>query len=208
MPSPIVDPDRELVHRAKAGDFEAFDQLVRRYERPLFKLAARIVSNPHDAEEVVQDSFLSTLEHLKGFQEQSTFHTWLVRIATNSALKLLRKRRGLPISTVPTDEDNAPLPHPEVIAPWREGPQALAERHETRQLLDEALSRLDEKYRLVFLLRDVEGLSTEEAAQVLQITANNLKVRLLRARLMLREQLTQTFGDLQRRLSPHRHDQS
>lgn len=203
-----TDPDRDLVHRARRGDFEAFDQLVTRYERPLYKLAVRIVQNTHDAEEVVQDSFLSALEHLKDFHEQSAFHTWLVRIATNHALKVLRKRRGLPM-TSPTpapNRDDDPLPHPDFIAPWREDPRQIAQRRETRELLDQALQQLDEKYRLVFLLRDVEGFSTEEAAQALEITQANVKVRLLRARLMLREQLTQTFGDAEQRVAPHQHE--
>ena len=103
------------------------------------------------------------------------------------------------------DDQDGPLPHPQFIAEWRDDPLRIAERHESRLEIDAALDRLDEKYRLVFLLRDVEGLSTEETAEAVGITVANVKVRLLRARLALREQLTRTFGDEATRLTPHTH---
>ena len=115
---------------------------------------------------------------------------WVLRIAANHALKILRKKRGLP--TVPLESTNDPedsyarMPHPEFIARWRDSPECLAQRAEIRRLLDEVLEELDEKYRLVFLLRDVEELSTQETAEILGLTEANVKVRLLRARLMLR----------------------
>lgn len=205
-----VDPDQDLVRLAKSGDFDAFEQLVGKYERDVFTLATRIVQNAQDAEEVVQETFLSIIEHLRGFKEASTFHTWLVRIATNHALKVLRRRRSRP--TVPLqvdsgDEDSA-LPHPDFVAEWRDNPHRLAEQRETREILTDSIMRLEEKYRLVFLLRDVEGFSTEETAEALGITVSNAKVRLLRARLMLRERLTRLFGDQAKRLmASHDHDQ-
>ncbi|MGB9626030.1 MAG: RNA polymerase sigma factor [Phycisphaerae bacterium] len=203
----VPDPDAESVRLARQGDYEAFERLVARHERSIYTLAMRIVRNPEDAEDVVQQTFLSVLEHLNGFAGQSQFRTWLVRIATNHALKTLRKRRGLPIAATGAagEDDDTWLPHPEFIAPWRDDPGELAGRRETQQLLDAALDQLDEKYRLVFLLRDVEGLSTEETARELGITVANVKVRLLRARLMLREKLTRTLGDTQRRVIA-RHD--
>lgn len=208
QPPSRVDPDAPLVQRARAGDYQAFEQLVSRYERPLYALAMGIVRQHQDAEEVLQETFLSVLEHLDGFEGNSTFHTWLVRIATNHALKVLRKRRGSRLVAIqPNEQDNAPLPHPSFIAHWKDEPGELAQRREVRQLLDEALGELDEKYRLVFLLRDVEGLSTEQAADALGISVSNAKVRLLRARLMLRERLTAVLGDAARRLVPdHRHE--
>ncbi len=168
----------------------------------------RIVRNTQDAEEVVQETFLSVVEHLKDFHEDSAFRTWLVRIATNHALKVLRKRKSSPVLVLDgrEDKDDDPLPHPQFIAPWTEDPAHLVQQRETRELIDQALSALEEKYRLVFLLRDVEELSTQEAAEALGITTNNVKVRLLRARLMLRERLTRRFGDESRRLPPHNHD--
>ena len=205
--SRAVDPDPELVRAAKAGSYEAFEQLVDKYERPIYTTAMRIVRRPEDAEEVVQETFLSVVRHLKGFREDSSFHTWLVRIATNHALKILRKKRGL--STVPLDrpqdDDETPLPHPSFIAQWKDDPIDIASRREVRALLEDAMGHLEEKYRLVFILRDVEGLSTEETADLLGISVPNDKVRLLRARLMLREQLTQKLGDEATRVRPHEH---
>jgi RNA polymerase sigma-70 factor, ECF subfamily len=207
-PQRPADPDAALVHAARSGDFDAFERLVERHERPVYTLAIRIVRNAQDAEEVVQETFLSVVEHLKDFHEESAFRTWLVRIATNHALKILRKRKGLPVLALNghDDSDDESLPHPQFIAPWTEDPARLAQQREARQLIDEALASLEEKYRLVFLLRDVEGLSTQEAAEALGITTNNVKVRLLRARLMLREKLTRKFGDEGRQLPPHNHE--
>ncbi|HID77778.1 MAG TPA: sigma-70 family RNA polymerase sigma factor [Planctomycetaceae bacterium] len=201
--------DRGLVARAKEGDFEAFEKLVSKYERRLFNLAMRIVRHRHDAEEVVQQTFLNVIQHLDQFRGDARFYTWLARIATNQALSLLRResiRASLPLAEDRSQESYADLPHPEYIAQWRETPDKIASRRETRQILSEALEELDDKYRLVFLLRDVEGLSTAETAEALGITPSNVKVRLLRARLMLRERLTRTFGDEATRVSPgHQH---
>lgn len=202
----IADGDRELVHRARQGDFEAFESLVALYERRIYGLALRIVRRQHDAEEVVQQTFLSVVEHLAEFREEARFSTWLMRIATNHALLLLRKRsrrRTVPLGEeYGENEDYASVPRPEYIAQWRETPDEIASRKETQQLLAAALDELDDKYRLVFLLRDVEGLSTAETAEALGITEANAKVRLLRARLMLRERLTRQFGDEASRVTP------
>ena len=179
-----------------------------KYEQSIYTLAMRIVRKVQDAEEVVQETFLSVVEHLKDFREASSFHTWLVRIATNHALRVLRNRRTRP--TVPLEvesgDDELAMPHPDFIAQWRDDPEQIAQQHETREILTQAMLELNEKYRLVFLLRDVEGLSTEETAEALGISVSNTKVRLLRARLMLREQLTHAFGDQARRLvANHEH---
>ena len=199
------DPDLSLVRRARDGSFEAFDTLVGRHERYLYTLALRIVRNEQDAEEVVQETFLGVVEHIKEFAEQSTFRTWLVRIATNHALKVLRRRRTHPaiLMNGPDPDERRPLPHPEFIAPWRDEPLNLAQEKETQRLLAEAIEALDDKYRLVFQLRDVQGLSTEETARALGLTESNVKVRLLRARLMLRERLTVALGDREREVAPH-----
>jgi RNA polymerase sigma-70 factor (ECF subfamily) len=200
-----AEADRRLVDLARAGDFAAFESLVSKYERRVYAMALRIVRHTQDAEEVVQQTFLSVVEHLDGFRGESGFYTWLMRIASNHALALLRKRavrRTVSLDADPSDGDDADLPHPEYIAQWRETPDQIASRHETRQLVAEALDQLAEKYRLVFLLRDVEGLSTQEAADALGITPENVKVRLLRARLMLRERLTRVFGDEATRVYP------
>jgi len=202
-------PDAELVRRAKAGDFAAVESLTTRYEGKVFALALRMLRQRQDAEDVTQQAFLSALKHLPEFREEASFSTWLLRIATHAALKVIRKRRGLDtISLEAATEaanDGEPVPHPEYIADWRESPQELVTRNETRQLLDAALNQLDEKHRLVFLLRDVEGFSVRETAEQLGLSEANVKVRLLRARLALRERLTREFGDPSKRLEPHRH---
>jgi RNA polymerase sigma-70 factor (ECF subfamily) len=202
------DDDRPLVRRAQQGDFAAFESLVVRYERRLYGLALRVLGQRQDAEEVVQQTFLSVMEHLKDFREEARFSTWLMRIATNHALGLLRKRsrqRTVPLGEESSHEGYDSIPHPEFIAQWRETPEQIASRRETQHLLDLALEGLDEKYRVVFLLRDVEGLSTSETAEALGITVPNVKVRLLRARLMLRERLTRQFGDEATRVVPDHH---
>jgi RNA polymerase sigma-70 factor, ECF subfamily len=203
LPSPPSDPDRDLVARARAGDFTAFDTLVTRHEGQVYKLALRMVRHSHDAEEVVQNAFLSALEHLADFRADAPFRAWLMRIAANAALKLLRDKRTHP--TVALDTADEPVPHPDFIAPWHDDVADLAHRKEIRALLDQALAELDEKHRLVFILRDIEELSTDETAHALQITPANVKIRLMRARLMLRERLTRTLGNPAQAAPPHKH---
>jgi len=198
--------DLELHARAVAGDFAAFEELVGRFQPRVYGLALRILGDMHDAEDVTQQTFLSLIEHLGEFRGESAVAGWVLRIAANHALKLLRKRRGLP--TVPlaeADEGYGDLPHPQYIAPWRDDAGELASRREARELIDRALAELDDKYRAVFVLRDVEGFSVKEAAELLHISEANVKVRLLRARLALREKLTQTLGDESARVKPHSH---
>jgi RNA polymerase sigma-70 factor, ECF subfamily len=201
--------DRQLVSRARTGDFTASEALVSLYARRIYSLAMRIVGQRQDAEEVVQQTFLSVIEHLADFREESQFSTWLMRIAMNHALGLLRKRRRqrtVPLGEAESDENGYDtIPRPEFIAQWRETPEQIASRHESQRLLDEALNELGEKYRLVFILRDIQGLSTHETAKELAISEANVKVRLLRARLMLRERLTRTFGDEAAQVQPHVH---
>ncbi len=205
-----IDPDSELVRKAKRGDYDAFQKLVSKYERRLYTLALRILRQREDAEDVVQEAFLSVMEHLEEFREESTFHTWIVRIATNHALNLLRRRKTMKRVTAEETQDEdeeAPLPHPEFIAPWQDQPEAIANRKETQELLAGALERLEEKYLEAFLLRDVEGLSTEDTAKALGISEANARIRLFRSRLMLRELLTRTLGDEKNRLFPdHSHE--
>jgi RNA polymerase sigma-70 factor (ECF subfamily) len=192
------DVDAPLLQRARNGDLPAFETLVARYERRVYTLARRMTGNDQDAEDVTQQAFVSALQHLDGFRGDAKFQSWLLKIATHGALRLIRKRRGLPLTSLDAatepDEDGA-VPHPEYIADWRETPDAVARRHETQQVINAALDTLDEKHRTVFLLRDVEGLSVRETAAALGISEVNTKVRLLRARLQLREYLTRAFGD-------------
>lgn len=203
-PPTIETADLELVGRAQAGDMDAFEALTTRYEQRIFSLARRMLRQEQDAEDVTQQTFLSALENLDGFRGEASFATWLFRIATHAALKIIRKRNGL--DTVSLEEmteetgQMESIPHPEFIADWRQSPEELVHKNEVRHLLDEALEKLDEKHRLIFLLRDVEGFSIRETAETLELSEANVKVRLLRARLQLREHLTAALGDPATRL--------
>lgn len=198
--------DAELVQRARAGALDAFEALTNRYEQRVYSLALRMLRQEQDAEDVTQQTLLSAMENLTAFRGEASFSTWLLRIATHAALKVIRKRKGL--DTVSLEEatelrDNSEvIPHPEYIADWRQSPEELVHKHEIRRLLDDALAQLDEKHRMVFLLRDVEGLSIKETADALGLSEANTKVRLLRARLQLRELLTHKLGDPGRRVQP------
>jgi RNA polymerase sigma-70 factor (ECF subfamily) len=200
--------DAALLERARNGDFAAFDRLVGRHERRLYATALAIVRRREDAEDVVQATFLSALEHLAEFRGEAAFGTWVTRIATNAALKVLRRRRAVgPAPSGADGEDDDPLAPPEFIAPWRDDPARIVERRELRAILDEAVAELPEKLRIVFVLRDMAGLDTEETAAAAGISVANAKVRLLRARLALRERLTRVFGDEGARLERrHRHE--
>jgi len=201
--------DSELVARAKAGELDAFEALTHRYERRVYSLALRMLRHEQDAEDVTQQTFLSAVEGLDGFRGEASFATWLLRIATHAALKVIRKRKGLDTVSLEEMTEEADsydsIPHPEYIADWRQSPEQLVLKNEIQRLLDDALAKLDEKHRLVFLLRDVEGLSVKEAAEALGLSEANTKVRLLRARLQLREELTQTLGDPDRRVVRNHH---
>ena len=197
-----------MVQRARNDDYQAFEQLVDRHEQRLFSLALGILRRPEDAEDVVQSTFLSALEHLDNFRGDASFATWISRIATNKALSVLRKRRGLPsvsLNEAGDEDEYGSIPHPEYIADWREDPRRSFERRELRQILDAAIDSLADKYRVVFILRDVQGFDIQETARMLNLSPSNVKVRLLRARLALRERLTRVFGDENRRVFPHQH---
>jgi len=157
----------------------------------------------------VQTAFLSALEHLGEFREEASFSTWITQIAANAALKVLRKKRGLPVAAAPAagEDEGGDIPHPEFIADWRGDPARLVEDRELQRILGGAIDELPENHRLVFVLRDVAGKSVEETAEALGISRANVKVRLLRARLALREKLTRVFGDEDRRqVRAHRHE--
>lgn len=209
------DEDAALVERARAGDFEAFERLAARHERRLYAVAMGIVRRREDAEDVVQTALLKALEHLPGFRGDAAFGTWVTRIATNAALHILRARRSAPVAGATGGGGGAGadgeggLPLPEFIAPWRDDPVRTVEAKELRGILDRAAGKLPEKLRLVFVLRDVAELSTRETADALGLSVANVKVRLLRARLILREELTRVFGDEAARVERplhHRHE--
>jgi RNA polymerase sigma-70 factor (ECF subfamily) len=190
---PLQPDESVLVEKAKSGDQQAFTDLVSRYQRKIYRLAKNITRNDEDAEDVLQEAFLKAYEHLDGFEGNSKFYTWLVRIAVNEALMKLRKRRG--DREVSLDEPVG-LGEEEVkreIAVWEDNPEQRYSREEMQQILNEAVDGLKEDFRTVFVLRDIEELSTEETAEALKISVPAVKSRLLRARLALREKLTRKF---------------
>jgi RNA polymerase sigma-70 factor, ECF subfamily len=182
-----------LVAKAREGDSAAFNELVSRYSRKIYRLAKHITQNDEDAEDVLQETFLKAFEHLGGFQGQSKFYTWIVRIAVNESLMKLRKRKS--DRTVPLDEplDTGEDTVVREIAVWDENPEQKYSREELGQILDEAVQSLRPVFRTVFVLRDIEELSTEETAEALEISVPAVKSRLLRARLQLREKLSRFF---------------
>lgn len=183
-----------LVTKAKSGDARAFSELVRRYERKIYRLARHITDSDEDAEDVLQEAFLKAYEHLDNFQGNSKFYTWIVRIAVNESLMKLRKRKS--DRTVSLDEPPAEgVEEPVVreIAVWDGNPEQRYSQEELRTILDSAIQNLKPAFRTVFVLRDVDELSTEETAEALGLSIPAVKSRLLRARLELRERLTRLF---------------
>ncbi|HWB86801.1 MAG TPA: sigma-70 family RNA polymerase sigma factor [Bryobacteraceae bacterium] len=182
-----------LVAQARQGDASAFSELVRRYEGKIFRLAQHVTQNREDAEDVLQETFMKAYEHLDQFQGNSKFYTWIVRIAVNQALMKLRRRKtDKSVSldeTIDTGEDTVVRE----IAAWDENPEQQYSREELTSILDSAVQGLTPPYRAVFVLRDMEELSTEETAEALGLSVPAVKSRLLRARLQLREKLTRYF---------------
>jgi RNA polymerase sigma-70 factor, ECF subfamily len=189
-----VSDELALVQAAKAGDIGAFEQLVKRYDRNVFRIAQHITHNREDAEDVVQEAFLKAYSNLAQFQGQSKFYTWLVRIAVNEALMKLRRRRPERFVSLDEDvktEDDSSLPRE--VADWSPNPEQMYKTAELREILSRTIQGLPPGFRTVFVLRDVEGLSTEETAEALELSVPAVKSRLLRARLQLRERLNKYF---------------
>ncbi len=189
----VVDEESALVDLARKGDAAAFSTLVARYDSRVFRLARHILQNQEDAEDVLQEVFLKAYTHLSGFEGNSKFYTWLARITVNEALMKIRKRKtGKEVSLdEPIETDGEEITRE--IAVWDKNPEKDYSREELKKLLDEAIEKLTPIYRAVFLLRDVDELSTEETAAALDLSVPAVKSRLLRARLQLREILTGHF---------------
>lgn len=193
VPIPHADPEATLVALAKAGDQGAFTTLVNRYSGKVFRLAQHITQNQEDAEDVLQEAFLKAYTHLDRFEGNSKFYTWIVRIAVNEALMKLRKRKSDKLVSLDEPVDTGEEEVVREIAVWEQTPETKFSQTELRRILDESVDELEPIYRTVFLLRDVEELSTEETAEALSLTVPAVKSRLLRARLQLREKLTRLF---------------
>jgi RNA polymerase sigma-70 factor (ECF subfamily) len=193
-PSKIAREDEPLlVAAAKRGDLSAFNELVGRYERKIFRLTMNITRNHEDAEDAMQDAFLKAYAHLKDFAGNSRFYTWLVRIAANEALMKLRKRRPNQFSLdEPIAGENEEL-MPREIEDWGPSPEQRYAQSEMKEILNGVIDELEPAFRTVFVLRDVENLSTEETAKIVGISVPAVKSRLLRGRLKLREKLNRYF---------------
>ena len=183
----------DLIIRAKAGDDTAFTELLTRYERKIYRLAKNITQNDEDAEDVMQEAFLKAYSHLDSFQGNSKFYTWIVRIAVNESLMKLRKRKSDKLVSLDEQVDTGEDMVPREIAVWEDNPEAQYSQEELRGILDKSVESLAPIFRSVFVLRDIEDLSTEETAEALGISIPAVKSRLLRARLQLREKLTRLF---------------
>jgi RNA polymerase sigma-70 factor (ECF subfamily) len=193
LPSTIAREDEPLlVAAAKAGDAAAFEELVNRYERKIFRLTMNITRNHEDAEDAMQDAFMKAYRHLGSFQEDSRFYTWLVRIAANEALMRLRKRRPNQFSLDEPIEGAEDL-MPREIEDWGPSPEQRYAQSEMRDILNAVIDQLEPEFRVVFVLRDVEGFSTEETAAAVGLSIPAVKSRLLRARLKLRQKLNRYF---------------
>jgi len=185
--------DEDLVQLAKSGDGGAFPELVKRYSRRIFRVARNITNHDEDSEDVLQETFMKAYTHLETFQGNSKFYTWLVRIAMNEALMKLRKRRTGKLVSLDEELSTGDDTMVREIAVWEGNPEDLYSQDELREILDKTIASLPEGFRTVFVLRDVEELSTEETAEALELSIPAVKSRLLRARLQLREKLTRLF---------------
>lgn len=192
---PLDQPrDEDLVIRAQSGDGTAFAELVHRHEHRVYTLALRMLRNPADAEDVLQETFISALNSLTSFRRDAAFATWLYRIAYNGTLMHLRKPQAAASLDEAIENDEGAMPRE--LTDWSHDPEAAVLNMETREAMDAAVGELPESLRAVFLLRDVDGLSTEETAGVLNISIEATKVRLHRARLALRDKLSDYFDSL------------
>lgn len=184
--------------RLKLGDPVEQIRMVELYSDSIYRVALRMLNNPADAEDVLQETFIKAFRALPGFEERASLSTWLYRIAVNESLMILRKHK--PEVAVAEDEfidNNESDSYPAFqILDWCCLPEEDYMSGETRELLDQSINKLPENLRIVFILRDIEGLSIRETAETLNISETNVKTRLLRARLKLREELSTYFAEL------------
>lgn len=187
--------EQSLVARAKAGDQTAFEELIRAYEPRIYNLLLRMTSNPAEAGDLFQETFLSAWKNLSRFQGKAAFSTWLYRIAFNAALMRKRKRKLATVSLdAPLNEDGS-AKNLDFIQDWSDNPLASLENLELRDRLNRSLEQLPEKYRSVLILSDLQGLPNAEIAQITEQSLASVKSRLHRARLFMRDQLSEYFKE-------------
>ena len=187
-PGPDAQEDA-LIRRIQNGESDKFYELVKPYERRVYTAAFAVLRNVADAEEVAQEAILKAFANLRQFRAEARFSTWLIQIAVNEARMRRRKDHAEIMEPIGEHQDEEGSYTPRDFADWREIPSEAVQRAEVREMLLEALASLGEKYREVFVLRDIQHLSIEEVAELLSISRASVKTRLLRARLMLRDLL-------------------
>ncbi len=195
---PLSRSDRELLVAAKEGDYSSFEALVRRYHARIYRLALGMTKDRHEAEEVVQDTFLRIHRGLRSFRQDSSPGSWIFRIAANSALMSLRAKRRKPqlsLEELPCEESSARRAPLWPSGDWMRQPEEKLLEKEVTSRMEAAIAELPQKYRLVLLLRDVEGLSNDEVAQTLGLTLPTVKARLHRSRMFVRDALNRYFGE-------------
>ncbi|MCW5883207.1 MAG: sigma-70 family RNA polymerase sigma factor [Anaerolineae bacterium] len=185
----MVQSEQQLIDALQQRERRACDQLVERYSSRLYDVALRLTGHPNEAEEVLQETFINACRSVDSFEGRSGLGTWLYRIATNNGLMRLRRKTAPTVSLDVDDEAGAGEFQPRDLTDWRWDPESTALTTDLRSTLDAAVASLPPSLQAAFILRDIEGLSTEEAAEALGISREALKVRLHRARLMLRERL-------------------
>jgi RNA polymerase sigma-70 factor (ECF subfamily) len=190
-----ITPQDISLEALKAGERSAYAALVEAYSAPIYRLGLRMLNSELDAEDVLQNTFLKAFEHIGEFEGRSSLATWLYRVAANEALMLLRRKRPeVNIDDFESDDEDDDL-SPSIFVDWGALPEDELLSTEGKQALDRAIASLPETLRVVFILRDINGLSIKETADALKLTETNVKTRLLRARLQLREQLSAYYSE-------------
>jgi RNA polymerase sigma-70 factor, ECF subfamily len=181
--------EEKLIEEAKAGNKKALTELVKKYEQTIYNFAFKICRDPARAENIMQETFLSMIKSLHQFDGKSKLSTWLYRIVTNHCLMEVRKKKNRFVSL----ENEEDLVEDKYVADWKSLPYKSIENLELRKILDDAIQKLSSDYRIVFLLRDVEGLSTEETGKITELSVPAVKSRLHRARAFLRKEINEAF---------------
>ena len=173
--------EKEIVKRAKQGDQKAFSELVSAYSERIYNLGLRILRNKEDAEDILQETFLTVVQKIDTFDGRSSFFTWIYRIATNAALMKLRKKKPQYVD-LPENPDFQESIESKVFIDWSQDASLNVQNAEVKKILGEAINELSEIYKTVFILSDIEQLSIKETSTILNITEENVKIRLRRAR--------------------------
>ncbi|MFC1577961.1 RNA polymerase sigma factor [Thermodesulfobacteriota bacterium] len=191
----IKDNDFNLIQAINSGQTEKFHDLVKRYEQKLYNFSLRMCRNPSDAEDMIQDTFLNVFKYLKNFRYETKFKNWLYKVAASTCIKKRRKSKFAPDKELSLDEflPNDEAEKPDHVPEWALLPLDKLLNEELASVINRTIISIPKKYRVVVVLRDIEGFSTAETAQILNLSPSNVKVRLHRARLYLRDKLKGYF---------------